>query len=238
MIRILALQACTVLALAAAPELAHARLHPFVVVGGQASKAEKDDVDKLLDPITIHQSSGSWEAGGGLQFNTGHNAATNADGPVDIGLRLTYGRGTLPDESFSGTRSDFSYHHSYEVSYTESFHYTGWTAGALFSYRVLPHGGFYLGPVLQTANFKAERSWEGPTDCFECGPASDKSMTRYGQLELGANAIPFNVPLRIEGYWIPWRRELSTTHIVQSDIYTANFSALKNALGMRLAYQF
>ena len=45
-------------------------------------------------------------------------------------------------------------------------------------------------------------------------------------------------PLRLEGFWVPKRVNLMTTHIVQSANYQANFASFKGSFGARAAWEF
>lgn len=217
---------------------ATAAVRPYVIGGGQTTRAEKTDLDEMLDPYVIRESSGSWDLGGGVRvFSSGTEDEANGE-RIGIRMRFTLGGGSLPDVRFSGWRSDYSYRNRYQVSSRERFTYKTWSLGAFFSARVLPRGGFYLGPALQTVKFEAKRSWSGLTDCYLCGPGSDRATVRYGVIEGGLHYRPFRQPLRFEAFWVPARAELSTTQIVRSENYTAKFSSFKHSLGTRIAWEF
>lgn len=217
---------------------ARAAVRPYLSGGGQVTRAEKTDLDELLDPYVIRESSGSWDLGGGVRIFSAA-AADEANGEkIGIRLRFTYGGGGLPDVRFSGWRSDYSYRNRYQVSSRETFNYRTWSLGAFFSARVLSRGGFYLGPVLQTVKFESKRSWSGLTDCYLCGPGSDRATVRYGIVEGGVHYRPLRQPLRLEAFWVPARAELSTTQIVRSENYTAKFSSFKHSIGTRIAWDF
>jgi hypothetical protein len=139
---------------------------------------------------------------------------------------------------FSGTRPDRSFRRFFPVSFREQFVYRSWALGAFFSARVYDNLGFFLGPVLQTVKYEAERTWTGRTDCANCGPAKDKATSRYGALEAGAHYTLHQFPLRLEGYWVPKRFDLTTTHIIQTEIYKANFASFKGSLGARVSWEF
>jgi hypothetical protein len=228
---------------------AGAAIRPFVLAGGSAIRAEKTDLDEMLDEYKIHESGRSWEAGGGLRFIPGASGPIHADrsraglvaeSPIEMRLRFTLGGGGLPDTRFSGLRSfGFSYPpRRFPVSSRERFTYSSWALGGFFSARVYHRGGFYVGPVLQTVKYEADRAWTGPTDCANCGPAKDKATSRYGALEAGAHYTLRRFPLRLEGFWVPKRVSLTTTHIVQSKNYKANFASLKGSFGARASWEF
>jgi hypothetical protein len=219
-------------------ERADAVIRPFVVGGGLGTRAEKNDLDEMLDPYTIRESTGSWEAGGGVRFFS-RTVRDGGEGErIGVRLRFTLGGGSLPGVRFSGWRSDYSYRSRYPVSYHETFRYDTWSLGTFFSARVLQRGGFYLGPALQTVKFEARRSWAGITDCYLCGPGTDRATVRYGVIEGGVHYRPLAQPLRLEAFWVPARAELSTTQIVRSPNYSANFSSFKHSIGARLSYEF
>jgi hypothetical protein len=226
---------------------AHAAVRPFVLAGGSAIRAEKSDLDEMLDEYTVRETGGSWEAGGGLRFvpGTAGSRQTNAgpagltgEGPIEMRLRFTLGGGDLPGTRFSGWRSDYSYRNRFPVSSEERFTYRSWSLGTFFSAWVVGRLGFYVGPVLQSVKSDADRTWTGPTDCYQCGPAKDKATTRYGAVEAGAHYTLRQIPLRLEGFWVPKRANLSTTHIIQSDNYKANFSSFKGSFGARASWEF
>jgi hypothetical protein len=222
-------------------------IRPFVLAGGSALKAEKTDLNEWLDKYTVRQSGGSWEAGGGLRLVPGVSESSRADqgangpaarSPIEIRLRLTLGGGGLPGAQFVGERVDYSFRHRFPVSSRERFTYRSWALGAFFSTRVYDSLGFFLGPVLQTVNFEADRSWSGRTDCPQCGPAKDKATSRYGAMEAGLHYTLHQYPLRFEGYWVPKRVDLTTTHILQSENYEANFATFKSSFGARASWEF
>ena len=234
------LPAMVLLCILAIISTVEAAVRPFVLAGGSAVRAEKTDLDEMLDPYTIREHGRDWEAGGGLRFIPGIPRTSSGDqgsvvlagdGPIEMRLRFTLGGGSLPGARFSGPRSSgFSYPpRTFLVSSREKFTYSSWALGGFFSARVyrsfgisvgpkLPAPitsaisfltncslGFYVGPVLQTVKYEADRAWTGPTDCADCGPAKDKATSRYGALEAGAHytlrQFPVH-PLRLEGFWI------------------------------------
>jgi hypothetical protein len=228
---------------------AEAAVRPFVLAGGSAIRAEKTDLDEWLDEYTIRERGKDWEAGGGLRFIPGTSkssaanragAASAGESPIEMRLRFTLGGGGLPDTRFSGQRSfGFSYPpRSFLVSSRETFSYSSWAIGGFFSARLYHRAGFYVGPILQTVNYKADRAWTGPTECTQCGPATDKATSRYGAVEAGAHYTLHQFPLRLEGFWIPKRVNLTTTHKLKSANYQANFASFKGSLGARLAWEF
>jgi hypothetical protein len=246
LVLVFALAAGCVLAVVPA---AQAAVRPFLLAGGSATRAEKKDLNEMLDEYTIREHGSNWEGGGGIRFIPGLSRSEltgkgreglAGESPIEIRLRFTLGSGGLPDVRFSGTRSSgYSYPpRRFLVSSRETFTYTSWSLGGFFSARVYDRLGFYLGPVLQTAKYKADRAWTGETNCQQCGPAKDKSTVRYGAFEAGAHYTLRPLPLRFEGFWVPGRFKLSTTHIVQSENYTANFSTLKGSLGARVSWEF
>lgn len=192
------------------------------------------------------------------------SATLAEESPIEMRLRFTYGGGSLPDTRFRGRRfsgSIFSYPvRSFPVSSHETFTYRSWALGGFFSARVfrspglsrgssapvgsainfLTNGslGGYVGPVLQSVKYQADRAWEGETDCTLCGPGKDKSTSRYGALEVGAYYTLRQIPLRLEGFWVPRRVSLSTTHIIESENYQANFASLKASTGARVSWEF
>jgi hypothetical protein len=192
------------------------------------------------------------------------HAVVAGESPIEMRLRFTYGGGNLPDTRFRGRRfsgSIFSYPvRSFPVSSHETFTYRSWSVGGFFSARVfstrgvaqgseaplgsainfLTNGSFggFVGPVLQSVKYEANRSWEGETDCTLCGPGKDKSTSRYGALEVGAHYTLRQIPLRLEGFWVPRRVNLSTTHIIESENYKANFASLKASTGARVSWEF
>lgn len=226
-----------------------AAVRPFVLAGGSATKAEKIDLDEMLDEYKIREQGGNWETGGGVRFIPGvprpggvspGRAGPAGESPIEIRLRFTLGGGRLPDARFSGQRSSgYSYPpRRFLVSSRERFTYNYWALGGFFSALVYDRGGLYVGPVLQTVEYRADRAWTGETGCQQCGPAKDKATIRYGAVEAGAHYTLRHLPLRLEGFWVPKRFELSTTHIVQSENYKANFSALKGSVGGRVSWEF
>jgi hypothetical protein len=230
---------------------AEAAIRPFVLAGGSAIRAEKTDLDEMLDKYKIRESGRGWEAGGGLRLVPGASGSSAADrsstvsageSPIEMRLRFTLGGGGLPDARFSGRRfsgSIFSYPvRSFAVTSRERFTYSSWALGGFFSARVYQRVGFYLGPVLQTVKYQADRAWTGSTDCTQCGPAKDKATSRYGALEVGAHYTLHQFPLRLEGFWVPRRVNLTTTHIVQSENYQANFASFKGSFGARASWEF
>lgn len=218
----------------------------FVVGGGASTNSERDELDDLLDPYTVRADGGSWEAGGGVRFFGKEPEVSGRLGWMnEMRLRLTVGQGDLPGARFDGFRSDYSYRNRFAVSSREAFTYTRWAVGGFFSATILPEsrdrvgqGGFYLGPVVETYELDADRSWSGPTDCWECGPAEDEATVRYGLIEGGVHYFHPVVPVRLEAFWIPGRAELSITQKVKSPIYTANFSSFTRSYGARLVYEF
>ncbi len=243
------LSVVVILCAVALTSTAEAAIRPFVLAGGSAIRAEKTDLDEMLDEYTIRERGRGWEAGGGLRFLPGASGSSAADrrsaalageSPIEMRLRFTLGGGNLPDTRFSGPRSSgFSYPpRSFLVSSRERFTYSSWALGGFFSARVYDRVGFYVGPVLQTVEYKADRAWTGPTDCTQCGPAKDKATSRYGALEAGAHYTLRQFPLRLEGFWVPKRVNLTTTHIVRSENYKANFASFKGSLGARVSWEF
>jgi hypothetical protein len=226
---------------------AEAVIRPFVLAGGSTTRAEKTDLDEMLDTYTIREAGRSWETGGGLRFIPGKSGPGASDtnrrylvgeDPIEIRLRFTLGGGGLSGTQFNGTRPDRSFRRFFPVSSRERFVYRSWALGVLFSARVYDSLGFFLGPVLQTVKYEADRTWVGWTDCANCGPAKDKATSRYGALEAGAHYTLHQLPLRLEGFWVPRRVNLTTTHIVQSENYKANFASLKGSFGARVVWEF
>ncbi len=237
------------LGLATLASAADAAIRPFVLAGATAIRTEKTDLDEMLDEYTIQEDSKGWEVGGGLRLvsATGESGGADHGGvpswgerAIEMRLRLTVNGGSLPDVNFSGQRSSgFSYPpRSFSVTSRETFDYISWALGGFFSARVYRGAGFYLGPVVQSVSYEADRSWTGPTDCTQCGPGGDKATDRYGAFEAGLHYTLRRLPLRLEGWWIPKRVNLSTTHIVRSDNYQANFAAFKESMGGRVSWEF
>jgi hypothetical protein len=230
------------LAVSGAWSPARAMVKPLVFGGAAFTTHEKTDLDKRLDEYTIRKSVTGWEAGAGLDFfpTLGPDGSRLTDRPRwQIRLRLGVGGGTLPGTTVSGRRSVYPYQYSYTFVSKETYSYSTWTLGGFFVADVVPTAGFYVGPTLQSVRTKAKRAWTGPTECSECGNAKDKSTQRYGEIELGAYWKPTALPVRFEGYCVPARVTLSTTHILESDNWTtANFPVFKRSLGARLVYEF
>jgi hypothetical protein len=241
------LPALALLCLPALVPSARAAIRPFVVAGVATTRSEKTDLNDMLDEYTIHANSGSWEAGGGLRFipgTTGDATAKSTDAPphsespIEIRMRLTFGGGRLHDVNVSGWRSDYSYRHRFQFSSNEQFTYKSWAVGSFFSATLHQYFGFYVGPVLESVKYHADRAWTGLTDCDGCGPAKDEATSHYGTLEAGAHYTVRPYPVRLEGYWAPRRVTLSTTHIVRAVNYKANFSSFKGSLGARVSWEF
>lgn len=221
---------------------AEAAVRPFVFGGGGAIAHEKEDLDEMLDPYTIRKESAGWEAGAGMRFFSsfdGNGNSVKSDPRWEIRLRLGFGGGNLPGTTLSGRRSVYPYQFSYDFVSRESYSFDTWSLGGNFLVNVLPRAGLFVGPSLQSVRIDAKRDWTGPTDCPECGEAKDKLTERYGQIEVGGRWKPTDLPLSVEGYAIPERIRLSTTHILQSDNWTtANFPSFKRSYGARLVYEF
>lgn len=216
---------------------AGAATRPFLYAGGQSLATEKDDTDRLLNPITIKHNRGTWEAGGGLRFYSRLKLHENGQPRWEIRPRIGWSSGDLAgtsvDVEHTGGQNPYAYH------YSEDFTWRSWQLGAQFLVNVRPSIGFLAGPSLQSVGFTARRKWSGdvPQFCSSCGDGKDKLNVRYGLLEVGAHVMPFTVPVALETYWIPKRFELSTTRRGQAD-YKANFAALAQSFGGRLTYEF
>jgi len=217
---------------------AAAAVRPYLLGGGLTTQVEKDELDELLDPITYRDDTRNWELGGGLRLFSESSRNARDGERISVRLRFTIGAGDLPGERLTRMATDFSYRNRFLVTSIESLSYRTWGIGALFSARVLPRGGFYLGPIVQNVNYTAERAWEGPTECYLCGPAEDEATVNYGLIEAGAHYRPLAWPLRVEAFWIPGRVELSNVQKVKSENYQANFSAFRYSIGGRLSYEF
>ncbi|MBK8229381.1 MAG: hypothetical protein IPK72_02095 [Candidatus Eisenbacteria bacterium] len=216
---------------------ARAAFRPFVYGGGQTLSTEKEDTDRLLNPITIDDRTGTWEAGFGARFYSKLNLHGNGQPKWEIRPRLGWSSGDLAGTTVTVKREDRR--NPYEYTFREDFTWDSWQVGTQFLVNVRPGIGFLAGPVLQSVSFKAERDWEGsiPQFCSSCGDGRDKIGVRYGLLEVGAHLMPFPMPLAIETYWIPKRFELSTSRKGQGD-YKANFATLANSFGGRVTYDF
>lgn len=200
---------------------------------------EKTDLNEWLDEYTIRKHSESWQAGGGVRFFDAGGRRSGRGPAFEIRTRLGLGGGNLPGTTLAGRVSAWPSSYSYEFVSKESYSFNEWNFTALFQANVFPTAGFFLGPGLQSFTINADRDWTGPDGCSTCGDATDKTTERYGQLELGARWRPGKWPLSLEGYGVPFRVPLSTTHILQSENWTtANFPSFKRTLGARLVYEF
>jgi hypothetical protein len=225
-------------ALALPPGLARAAVSPFVYGGASATYNEKDDTDLLLDPITIKDHRGSWEAGLGARFFSRQSLDAGGRPRWEIRPRLGWGGGNLAGVVVSVDRSN-ERRNRYSFTSAEEFRWRSWQASATFLVRPLPRIGLYAGPGLQSVVFRATRTWTGtiPQFCSDCGDGKDKITVRYGLLEVGAHVDPFSLPVSFETYWIPKRVDLSTTRRGQAE-YKANFPKLTESFGGRLVVSY
>jgi hypothetical protein len=209
------------LAICASGPTARAAARPLLFAGFQTTSSEKTELDKLLDPYTIHNRTNRWDAGAGLRLFTFRGSyGRQTVPPWEFQFRLGFGGGTLPGSYVSGRR--FLDRSSVDFTSKESFKYTTWAFGTAIVANVRPQTAFYVQPALQTVKYKATRAWTGPSGCYLCGDATDQATSRYGLIEIGAQWKPVNNQFALEGYWIPRRFELSSTHIVRSQNYKAD----------------